>query len=162
MNGKGHTILGDLKILADDVKEYKKLKLISEMIPIRERIKLFENKYNLNFREFEDKIKQQSEDFKLWDDYIEWKAYQNKFEEIKEKKGKNGFGYDPIFFFEEYGKTFAQLTMEEKNKVSHRGKALAEIKDEKEKIKIWIEQRLSEEKSPKPDHDLFKDNDWSS
>lgn len=37
--------------------------------------------------------------------------------------GKGGFGYDPVFFFPELGKTFAQLSIEEKNKVSHRGKA---------------------------------------
>ena len=36
---------------------------------------------------------------------------------IDERKGDNGFGYDPIFFFEELGKTFAQLSMEEKNRV---------------------------------------------
>lgn len=84
--------MNDSKILIEDVKEYKKLKLISEMIPIRERIRLFENKYNLNFKGFEEKIKQQPENFKLWDDYIEWKAYQNKFREIKEEisKVKNG------------------------------------------------------------------------
>ncbi len=81
-------ILNNLKILIDDIKEYKKLKLISEMIPIRERIRLFENKYNLSFENFEKKIKQQQEDFKLWDDYIEWKAYQNKFNEIKETINK--------------------------------------------------------------------------
>jgi len=81
-------ILNNLKILIDDIKEYKKLKLISEMIPIRERIRLFENKYNLSFENFEKKIKQQPEDFKLWDDYIEWKAYQNKFNEIKETINK--------------------------------------------------------------------------
>ena len=38
--------------------------------------------------------------------------------------GKNGFGYDPIFFLPEYGKTSAELLPEEKNAVSHRGKAL--------------------------------------
>ncbi len=38
--------------------------------------------------------------------------------------GENGFGYDPIFFLPEYGKTSAELSPEEKNAVSHRGKAL--------------------------------------
>lgn len=38
--------------------------------------------------------------------------------------GTEGFGYDPVFFLPEYKKTFAQLTPEEKNAVSHRGKAL--------------------------------------
>lgn len=39
-------------------------------------------------------------------------------------QGENGFGYDPIFFVPEKKKTFAQLTAEEKNAISHRGKAL--------------------------------------
>lgn len=47
-----------------------------------------------------------------------------------EEKGENGFGYDPIFFLPEYGCTSAELSMEEKNKISHRGKALRAIKDE--------------------------------
>ncbi len=80
---------------------------------------------------------------------------------IDERRGNNGFGYDPVFFFEEYGKTFAELTMAEKGAVSHRGKALAEVKAEKAQIKKWLEQRLFEEKPPKPDHDQFMDNDWS-
>lgn len=41
--------------------------------------------------------------------------------------GENGFGYDPIFFLPEYGKTSAQLSPEEKNAISHRGKALREM-----------------------------------
>ena len=49
---------------------------------------------------------------------------------LEERRGETGFGYDPIFYFEDLGKTFAECTMEEKNKVSHRGKALAEFKAE--------------------------------
>lgn len=48
----------------------------------------------------------------------------------KEISGENGFGYDPIVFLPEYGKTSASLSPEEKNKISHRGKALALIKEE--------------------------------
>ena len=52
--------------------------------------------------------------------------------------GDNGFGYDPVFYYPPFEKTFAQLTMEEKNKVSHRGKALSEVRDEFDKIIKWI------------------------
>ena len=56
--------------------------------------------------------------------------------------GANGFGYDPIFYYPPYKKTFAQLTREEKSRVSHRGKALAELKDEFDKVLIWIRQHM--------------------
>ena len=51
----------------------------------------------------------------------------------EEIKGDNGFGYDPIVYLPEYGKTSGELAPEEKNKISHRGKALALIKEELEK-----------------------------
>ncbi len=47
-----------------------------------------------------------------------------------EERGSHGFGYDPIFFVPEFGKTTAELTEEEKNQVSHRGKALRLMKEE--------------------------------
>lgn len=50
-----------------------------------------------------------------------------------EEKGTNGFGYDPIFYVPEFGKTTAELTEEEKNQVSHRGKALELMKEELKK-----------------------------
>lgn len=54
-----------------------------------------------------------------------------------EPAGTNGFGYDPIFYLPEYGCTSAQLSEEEKNAVSHRGKALKAMKQELEnKIRI--------------------------
>ena len=45
-----------------------------------------------------------------------------------EQKGENGFGYDPIFYLPEYGKTSAELPPWEKNRISHRGKALTAMK----------------------------------
>ena len=62
-----------------------------------------------------------------------------------EPKGENGFGYDPLFYYPPLKRTFAQLSTEEKNRVSHRGKALAEVKAEFPKIMTWINQRLAEE-----------------
>ncbi|MGI6562377.1 MAG: XTP/dITP diphosphatase [Clostridia bacterium] len=50
-----------------------------------------------------------------------------------EPKGENGFGYDPLFVLPQYEKTMAQLTSEEKNKISHRGKALLKMVDELKK-----------------------------
>lgn len=47
-----------------------------------------------------------------------------------EEKGEGGFGYDPIFYVPELGKTTAELTEAEKNQVSHRGKALQLMKEE--------------------------------
>lgn len=46
---------------------------------------------------------------------------------LREPRGADGFGYDPLFYYEPFGKTFAELTPEEKNSVSHRGKAMREF-----------------------------------
>ena len=46
-----------------------------------------------------------------------------------EEKGNNGFGYDPIFYVPEYGCTTAELSLEQKNEASHRGKALRLMKE---------------------------------
>ena len=47
----------------------------------------------------------------------------------KEKHGKDGFGYDPIFKAEGYDKTFAEISLKEKNKIGHRGKAVRLLVD---------------------------------
>ena len=47
---------------------------------------------------------------------------------IPEERGTGGFGYDPIFLFPELGKTMAELAMDEKNRLSHRAKAVIEAK----------------------------------
>ncbi|MEN8211549.1 MAG: XTP/dITP diphosphatase, partial [Thermodesulfobacteriota bacterium] len=57
----------------------------------------------------------------------------------QEPAGENGFGYDPLFFYPEFNKTFAQLSIQKKGSVSHRGKALKEIADEMDKIIEWID-----------------------
>lgn len=52
----------------------------------------------------------------------------------EEESGKGGFGYDPLFFVEEFNKTFSEITSEEKNKISHRAQALEKIKTEISKL----------------------------
>ncbi len=47
---------------------------------------------------------------------------------IDERKGTNGFGYDPYFYFKEFGKTFAEIPLETKNLVSHRAKAIRKLR----------------------------------
>lgn len=54
---------------------------------------------------------------------------------IDEKRGENGFGYDPIFYVPEYGKTTAEMSSDEKNKISHRGRAL-------EKLNEWVKHAI--------------------
>ncbi len=53
---------------------------------------------------------------------------------LREGRGADGFGYDPLFYYPEFDKTFAELTSDEKNSVSHRGKAMrkfiSELKSE--------------------------------
>lgn len=80
---------------------------------------------------------------------------------LDEPRGDGGFGYDPLFFFEPLGKTFAELSVEEKNKVSHRGKVLAELSSQFQSVLQWVNARLKEELPPHPDHEEFMDNDWS-
>jgi XTP/dITP diphosphohydrolase len=48
--------------------------------------------------------------------------------------GDRGFGYDPVFFVREFNKTLAQLTIKEKNRISHRAKAFAQMRD-------WLKER---------------------
>lgn len=48
---------------------------------------------------------------------------------IEDAKGENGFGYDPYFYVEEFGKTFAEVSIDQKNTISHRAKALRKIMD---------------------------------
>lgn len=77
-----------LEVSKSEIKEYQKLKIISEAALLKEHIKLFEQKYGCHFTEFEARIKQTAEDFVSWDDYLEWKAYQRSFEELRKKIGE--------------------------------------------------------------------------
>lgn len=48
---------------------------------------------------------------------------------LRAKRGDNGFGYDPVFFYPPLGKTFAELTLNEKNTISHRARALEQVRE---------------------------------
>jgi XTP/dITP diphosphohydrolase len=78
-----------------------------------------------------------------------------------ERRGSTGFGYDPVFYFEDFGKTFAEVGMEEKGRVSHRGHAMREFAGEIEKVLLWLRQRMREVRPEKPNHAQFEHNDWS-
>lgn len=54
---------------------------------------------------------------------------------LRERHGTGGFGYDPMFYLPDYGCTFGELPAEEKNKISHRGRALQGLKKELQKLK---------------------------
>lgn len=57
---------------------------------------------------------------------------------LQEPRGEHGFGYDPLFYVPELGRTMAELTTEEKNRISHRAKALQAMK-----IKLEADNRLA-------------------
>jgi XTP/dITP diphosphohydrolase len=50
----------------------------------------------------------------------------------REPRGTQGFGYDPVFYLPEFGKTMAELPLEEKNRISHRARALEKIR-----VHLW-------------------------
>jgi len=56
--------------------------------------------------------------------------------------GDNGFGYDPVFYYAPFDKTFAEIPQEKKSQVSHRGKALMEVQAEFDQILTWIERHM--------------------
>jgi XTP/dITP diphosphohydrolase len=64
---------------------------------------------------------------------------------LERMEGDEGFGYDPLFYYPPLNKTFGQMCLEEKNSVSHRGMAMAALREEFGKVMIWLDQRLSEE-----------------
>ncbi|CAM2743763.1 XTP/dITP diphosphatase [Hathewaya histolytica] len=54
---------------------------------------------------------------------------------LEEQKGTEGFGYDPLFYVDRFQKTYAEMTEDEKNSISHRGKALELLREELLKLK---------------------------
>lgn len=57
---------------------------------------------------------------------------------LEEAVGHNGFGYDPVFYIKELGKTMAEMSLAEKNKISHRAKALQKLD---KRFDDWMDER---------------------
>lgn len=74
-----------IEISTKEIKEYEKLKIISELTMIREKNRLFERKYECSLDEFKQKIVKKDENFKEWDDFIEWTAYKESEKNLIEK-----------------------------------------------------------------------------
>ena len=75
----------DIIISKDEIIDYEKLKAISEITLTKEKIILFENKYGCSIDTFRKRMEEADENFKEWDDYIEWKA---NFELLKDLENK--------------------------------------------------------------------------
>lgn len=71
-------------------------------------------------------------------------TYEGRCEGLIAEKpaGEGGFGYDPVFYYPPLKKTFGELSRQEKSRISHRGKALKELRDEFDKVMIWIRQNM--------------------
>ena len=74
-----------ITVSKEEVRGFEKLKTISQIAPINERIRYFERKYGCTLGEFKDRIKREKEDFEKWDDYIEWKAYVESLKDLESK-----------------------------------------------------------------------------
>jgi hypothetical protein len=62
--------------------------LISQIAPVKERIKSFEMKHRCNLDAFEEILKHLPEDFERWDDFIEWKAYVDSLKDLESRLKK--------------------------------------------------------------------------
>ena len=74
-----------ITVSKDEVRMFEKLKSISHMAPLKEKIRFFEEKYGCTLEEFERELKAEREDFERWDDYIEWQAYRASLSDLEAK-----------------------------------------------------------------------------
>ncbi|MBN1322876.1 MAG: hypothetical protein JW986_02590 [Methanotrichaceae archaeon] len=72
-------------VSANDVKAFERLKVISQIAPLKERIRSMEMKYGCDIHSFGELIKALPEDFERWDDFIEWKAYSESVLELESR-----------------------------------------------------------------------------
>lgn len=87
--------------------------------------------YNLREAKDEDRSARFVCQLAIINDANEYRAIRGTVEGyiIEEEKGLEGFGYDPLFLYKPLEKTFGELSMDEKNKISHRGKALLKARN---------------------------------
>ncbi len=70
-------------ISSETIKNLYYTNVIFELHQASEKILLFEKKYNKDFSSFEKNIKEtKDENYEMWDDYMEWKAYQNSYQQL--------------------------------------------------------------------------------
>ncbi|MHA1649084.1 MAG: hypothetical protein ACTSYB_02730 [Candidatus Helarchaeota archaeon] len=74
-----------IKISKDEIKEYEKLKILSQLTLLKEKVLLFEKKYGVSLEEFKKNIPNRPENFEEWDDFIEWKTVIETIKELKLK-----------------------------------------------------------------------------
>ena len=74
-----------ITVSGEEIKEYEKLKIISQLTPIKEKIKFFEKKYGCSLEDFERSLKEKEESFEEWDDYIEWRAYVENLRDLERR-----------------------------------------------------------------------------
>jgi hypothetical protein len=77
----------DIVVSKDEIKEYEKLKVVAETTLTKEKLELFEKKHQCTFKEFEKKVRggEIQENFQEWDDYIEWKAYEESLRNLQQR-----------------------------------------------------------------------------
>lgn len=74
-----------ITVSPEDIKTLERLRIISQIAPMREKMRSFVRKYGCDFQEFEESIKSRPESFEAWDDLIEWKAYEQALKELELK-----------------------------------------------------------------------------
>jgi predicted DNA-binding protein YlxM (UPF0122 family) len=78
----------EINISQDEIKDYLKLKTLSQLSSYKEKIGLYEKKYDMNFPQFEKEVQQGEEKFEMWDDYIEWKAMEGLARDLTKRLGE--------------------------------------------------------------------------
>ncbi len=67
----------------EDLVAFKKMEIMSEISLLSEHTASFKKKYGCSFDQFNERIRKSEEDYSSWDDFIEWKAYEEKINELR-------------------------------------------------------------------------------